>query len=226
MTHGDPTGRPPRRRGPQDRPRRPCSRSSTSSTQPKQEQAVLRLVRPDDAARAAHPARAAAGQVRDKTAVAPRRPLLGHVRVVRRDVRPAARPSRPARGWPTTRSSSTSPTTAGSRTRTPGRYAPSRSGRPTTAACARRSWCAGPATSKPAATTTTLASTIDLAPTILAACGFEPPPGLPGINLLDARRRGRTQGHLRRDHSRTTPSTSTTRRRTCEYRWVIEGPGS
>ena len=31
-----------------------------------------------------------------------------------------------------------------------------------------------------------LASSLDILPTVLTACGVEPPPGLPGINLLDA----------------------------------------
>jgi uncharacterized sulfatase len=35
-----------------------------------------------------------------------------------------------------------------------------------------------------------LASSIDLAPTILAACGIEPPQGLPGIDLIEAYRAG------------------------------------
>jgi uncharacterized sulfatase len=39
-----------------------------------------------------------------------------------------------------------------------------------------------------------LVSSIDLAPTILAACGVEVPSALPGVNLLDVRA-GRSQGH-------------------------------
>ncbi|MCA9174854.1 MAG: sulfatase [Planctomycetales bacterium] len=39
---------------------------------------------------------------------------------------------------------------------------------------------------KPQHDTTTLASSIDLAPTVLAACGVKAPEGLPGVNLLDA----------------------------------------
>lgn len=38
----------------------------------------------------------------------------------------------------------------------------------------------------PAGTHDDLVSTIDLAPTILKACGVLPPPGLPGLSLLDA----------------------------------------
>lgn len=38
-----------------------------------------------------------------------------------------------------------------------------------------------------------LASSIDIMPTVLAACGLKPPAGLPGLNLLDAEQRGTRQ---------------------------------
>ena len=160
-------------------------------------------------------------QYRDKAAVARGRQVLGHVRMVRRDLRRVARPSRRRRAWPRTRSSSTWPTTAGSRTPTPTATPRDRSSRPTTAASARRSWSAGPATSRRGCPTS-LASSIDLAPTLLAPSGSSPPPEMQGSTCwtrqaVGPRRRSSASA------SPTTPWTSTTRPRASAGDWVIEG---
>jgi uncharacterized sulfatase len=69
-----------------------------------------------------------------------------------------------------------------------------------------------------------LVSTIDLAPTILAATGVRPPPGLPGLNLLPAAR-GKT---LKRDavfgeiYEHTAIDIGEPRL-SLKYRWVREG---
>lgn len=69
----------------------------------------------------------------------------------------------------------------------------------------------------------TLVSSVDLAPTILRACGVEPPAGLPGLNLLDSERLkartrifGEAYAHNVADVDHPT--------RSLEYRWVIESP--
>ena len=65
-------------------------------------------------------------------------------------------------------------------------------------------------------------SSLDLAPTILHACGIEPPASLPGVNLLDPRALaalprifGEAYTHNVADVEHPT--------RSLEYRWVIEG---
>jgi uncharacterized sulfatase len=74
-----------------------------------------------------------------------------------------------------------------------------------------------------------LASSIDVAPTVLAACGVEPPPGLPGVNLLDdeataARRRvfGECYTHTLVDLD--DPARSLLWRWTVEDRWKLIVP--
>lgn len=68
-----------------------------------------------------------------------------------------------------------------------------------------------------------LASSIDLAPTILALCGLEAPGGLPGINLADAKARGSRTTLFGEGYSVThmilgdPPATR-------QYRWCIDGP--
>ena len=95
MTHGDPaTRRPARRRGPEDRPARACSRSTTSSRPTRASRSSSGT--PRCCRTAAQSAGAAAGEVSRQDRLAVRRQVLGHVRVVGRDVRRAARPSRPA----------------------------------------------------------------------------------------------------------------------------------
>ena len=111
-------------------------------------QAVLRLVRADDAARAAQPAASGCWQQVQAT-----RRQSTTSRSTGRCASGSTRPcgellglARRGRSWPRTRWSSILPTTAGFRTPTANSLRPaSRSGRPTTAGCARRSWSAGPA---------------------------------------------------------------------------------
>ena len=69
----------------------------------------------------------------------------------------------------------------------------------------------------------TLVSSIDLAPTILAACGLQPTEEMPGINLLnEAQRSSRKEIHgeiFAHDVADVqAPSASLL------YRWVIQGP--
>ena len=86
--------------------------------------AVFRLVRADDAALAAQPARAIAGELPRQGPVARDRQVLGDVRVVRRDLRAVARPPREPEARRRHAGRSSWPTTAGSRIRSADRYAP------------------------------------------------------------------------------------------------------
>ena len=184
-----------------------------------QGQAVLRLVRPDDAARAAQPAGAAPEEVRSDGPADQAREVLGDVRVVRRDRRRAAGVPRRRRSCATTRSWCSSSTTAGSRRRartqtTRGWFAPKSKLSPYDGGLRTPVLLRWPGQTKPGEYDD-LVSTIDLAPTILTACGVKAPPAMPGLSLLDAAagkgaaepRRG-----LRRDLSCTPPSTWTSRR--------------
>ena len=98
---------------------RRCSRSTISSPQSRAaEQAVLRLVRADDAARSAHAAGAAAGQIPGRWPPRRTSPTIGRWSSGSTKRWANCSTISTSRSWPTTRSSFTWPTTAGFRTST------------------------------------------------------------------------------------------------------------
>ena len=68
-----------------------------------------------------------------------------------------------------------------------------------------------------------LASSIDLMPTLLAACGAALPPGLPGVNLLDAQAVARRKAVFGEIHTHDAVEVGNPLS-TLRYRWVVEGP--
>jgi uncharacterized sulfatase len=67
-----------------------------------------------------------------------------------------------------------------------------------------------------------LVSSIDLAPTILAACGLDPPVGLPGLNLLDAAAVGRRKAVFGADFTHDIVNLSDPWSG-LRHRWCVEG---
>jgi arylsulfatase A-like enzyme len=73
-----------------------------------------------------------------------------------------------------------------------------------------------------AASSQDLASSVDLMPTVLQACGIEPPAALPGVNLLDAEARGARGaifGAAYAIHNMNPGDPAST----LQYRWCIQG---
>ena len=117
--------------------------------------------------------------------------------------RPSARSSRPSltTASPTTPSSSSFPTTAGSpppRARPPAisPTAPARAGC-MRAASASRSWSAGPKSVKPGATCDTPVTSTDFYPTLLETCGLDPLPAQHKDGTSFARAPARSRRHAR-----------------------------
>ena len=83
-----------------------------------------------------------------------------------------------------------------------------------------------PAQFNPIMDTTTLVSSIDIAPTILTACGIDPSTAMPGVNLLDANTlSGRThifsESYLHDISQVDQPTKSLTNRILLHYPWKL-----